>query len=374
MKNSKKIMCIVLALTLALFAGCSGNKKTEEANNSTDISSSVSVFSYSEAISDNGFWKNITALDYVELCKYSGISIPRSIHEVSENSINSEINTILAEYASEKQIKDRAVVDGDTVNIDYVGSIDGVEFEGGSTKGSGTNVTIGVTNYIDDFLEQLIGHTPGETFDVEVTFPEDYGNESLNGKDAVFKTTINYIVEAAIPELNDKFVADNLSSTYGWNTVAEMKADIRNNLQASSVLNYLQKYIIENSTVKSVPESIMKYQEDLMIDYIESLAGYYSMDLEDFLSIYENVSSTDELIEKYREDNTETASFRLIIQAIAEDANITVSDDDVSAYFVKYMGVADYSDYKEAYGMPYLKLVVLNQKVLDYLKDIAIME
>ena len=99
------------------------------------------------------------------------------------------------------QVTDRAVEDGDTVNIDYVGTVDGVEFEGGNTNGQGTNVTAGGTDYIDDFLTQIIGHMPGETFDVNVTFPDPYtSNEELSGKDAVFKTTINYISETPKPE------------------------------------------------------------------------------------------------------------------------------------------------------------------------------
>lgn len=87
------------------------------------------------------------------------------------------------------------VEDGDTVNIDYVGSIDGVEFSGGNTQGYGADLTIGSGSYIDDFEEQLIGYHPGDTVEVVVTFPEDYGNEELNGKEAVFVTTINGIYE-----------------------------------------------------------------------------------------------------------------------------------------------------------------------------------
>lgn len=87
------------------------------------------------------------------------------------------------------------VEDGDTVNIDYVGSIDGVEFAGGSTNGAGEDLTIGSGRYIDDFEEQLIGAHPGDTVEVNVTFPEDYGNEELNGKDAVFEVVINGIYE-----------------------------------------------------------------------------------------------------------------------------------------------------------------------------------
>lgn len=85
------------------------------------------------------------------------------------------------------------IEDGDTVNIDYVGSIDGVEFEGGNTKGNGADLVIGSHTYIDDFEEQLIDHHPGDSVDVTVTFPEDYGKDELNGKEALFKVTINGI-------------------------------------------------------------------------------------------------------------------------------------------------------------------------------------
>lgn len=87
------------------------------------------------------------------------------------------------------------VEDGDTVNIDYVGSIDGVEFSGGSTDGAGADLTIGSGTYIDDFEEQLIGYHPGDTVEVTVTFPEDYGVDDLNGQEAVFEVTINGIYE-----------------------------------------------------------------------------------------------------------------------------------------------------------------------------------
>jgi len=102
-------------------------------------------------------------------------------------------------YFAEKKVllieKTLEVKDGDTVNIDYVGSVDGVEFEGGNTNGAGADLTIGSGSYIDDFEEQLIGAHPGDTVEVKVTFPENYGNEELNGKDAVFTVTVNGIYE-----------------------------------------------------------------------------------------------------------------------------------------------------------------------------------
>lgn len=117
--------------------------------------------------------------------------------DTSSNTLQSESQQ--TEESPEEQTEtyqtDSALTieDGDTVNIDYVGTIDGVEFEGGNTNENGTDLVIGSGNYIDDFEEQLIGSHPGDTVEVQVTFPEDYGKEDLNGKDAIFTVTINGI-------------------------------------------------------------------------------------------------------------------------------------------------------------------------------------
>jgi trigger factor len=364
MKKHTTLLSLILVIVLALFAfaGCSTSQDT------------ITDFSYSGGIDDNGFWEDITALDYVELCDYESISIPSDIHEVTDEAIQTEIDTILANYESDTQVVDRAVESNDTVNIDYVGSIDGVEFDGGSTGGAGVDVTIGVTSYIDDFLEQLIGHTPGESFDIEVTFPEDYGNEELNGKDATFAITINYIVETTLPELTDEFVLENLSSDYGWSTVTEMETDIKNGLQSSAITSYVQEYIVENTNIISLPEALLEYQENSMLEYYQDYADYYGMELEDFLTSYVGVATIDELIQANSASMTEAANFSLIMQAIAEDAGISVSDEDVAAYFKDYTGLDDYSEYEESYGMPYLKLITLQQVVVDYLEDNAVLQ
>ncbi|MDD5095274.1 MAG: FKBP-type peptidyl-prolyl cis-trans isomerase [Dehalococcoidia bacterium] len=384
MKKHTTLLSFILVLILALFtfAGCTTTDTTETVDPTAPDTTAVGPtdpdtttdFTFSDGIDDNGFWENITALDHVQLCEYDSISIPSDIHEITDEAIQREIDTILANYASDGQVTDRPVADGDTVNIDYVGSIDGVEFDGGSTSGTGTNVTIGVTSYIDDFLEQLIGHNPGESLDIEVTFPEDYGQENLNGKDAVFAATINYIVEAMLPELTDEFVLNNLSSDYGWSTITEMEAGIRSGLQSSAMLSYVQEYIVQNTNIISLPEALLEYQKNSMISYYQGYAESYSMDIEEFLSSYVGVATIDELIQANIANMTETAKFPLIIQAIAEDASISVSDEDVAAYVKKYAGADDYSGYEENYGMPYLKLITLSQAVTDYLVDNAVLE
>ncbi|MEG0833731.1 MAG: FKBP-type peptidyl-prolyl cis-trans isomerase, partial [Oscillospiraceae bacterium] len=184
MKRITKGLCVVMAavLLVSVFAGC---KKKDDADTEN--------FNYSAALGDDGFWKGVKASKLVTLPEnYLSIEIPANVHTITDEAVGVEVGKLMDTFAKAEQLKNRAVADGDTLNIDYVGSIGGKEFEGGSTGGGGTSVTVGTTQYIDDFINQLIGHKPGDTFNIEVTFPDNYGKEELNGKDAVFVTTINY--------------------------------------------------------------------------------------------------------------------------------------------------------------------------------------
>ncbi len=337
--------------------------------------SPATSFSNSEGISDSGYWEGITALDHVKLADYQALKIPAQSVEVSDEALRTEIDNLLSNFTSEKQVTDRAVVDGDNVNIDYVGSVDGIEFAGGSTQGQGTDVTIGVTAYIDDFLEQLIGHTPGETFDIQVTFPDPYENNTeLSGKEAVFNVTINYISETVTAELTDEFVSQNLTASYGWSTVEEMRSKITEDLENKSIYNFIQNYLVENSTVSSTPESIISYQEKSLLAYYQDYADMYGMSLGEFLVNFVGIESAEQLVASYSEENLKQANYYLIMQAVAEDLKLSVSTEDVSTYFAKFMKTDDYSSYETEYGLPYLKQVVLFQTVLDNIADNAIFE
>ncbi|WP_434311662.1 trigger factor [Hominifimenecus sp. rT4P-3] len=394
MKKGKKWSCLFLAasMTAALLTSCTKQTtptETPEATSSVETTAAetssaastestsaaaetTAAYQYSEGLTEDGFFENLRALDYVTLPSYQGIEIPADVHTITEEKIQTSIDTQLSAYAKAEQVTDRAVVDGDTVNIDYVGSIDGVEFEGGTTRGAGTSVTIGVTNYIDDFLEQLIGHKPGETIQVEVTFPENYGKEELNGKDAVFVTTINYIEgEMITPELTDDFVKENFQAQYGWNTADEMKEGIRSDLQKSAESEFIWNYLMENSTISEVPEAVLEYEKGQMIQYYTSNAAMYGVDLNTFLTTMMGVASVDELVEKSAEDLNNSAKRRMIVQAIAEDASLGVTEEDLILYFTENMGTADYRSYEEFYGEGYLKMILLNEQVTNLLIENA---
>jgi trigger factor len=375
MKTVKTHFCLVAALAALLvsLSACGAPADPASGSSSSD-GGDASSFSYSDGIDENGLWEGLTATDYVELYDYDAFPVPSTVHAISDSAVQDEITAILESYATTEQITDRAIVDGDTVNIDYIGSVDGVEFDGGNTDGAGTDVTIGVTSYIDGFLEQLIGHNPGDAFDINVTFPEDYGVDELNGKAAVFATTVNYIAKTVAPELDDAFVADNLALDYGYSTVSEMQSGIHDDLQKNAIQNYIYEHLTTAVTVDSIPERLIDYQRNMMLQYYTEYAEGYGVELDEFLATYVGVASVDELIETNSESNRQAAQYSLVVQAITEDAKISVTNEDVAEYFESQMGSPDYSEYETDYGLPYLKQMVLVQKTMEYLSAHTILE
>lgn len=366
-----------LALTMtAALAGCgaagSNSASTSGSAASEDVPEMVEI-DYSKYIDENGFWKDIRALDYVTLPEYKGVEIPAEEIEPTEEEIESNRQSLLSQWAYYDEVTDRAVEDGDTVNIDYVGSVDGVEFTGGNTNGAGTTVTIGVTSYIDDFLEQLIGHKPGEAFDVNVTFPDDYNDSTdadgntvvLAGKDAVFTTTINYIQgdELLYPEMDDAFVAENLQSTYGWTTAAEANEGITNAIRNSKKYNYMLDYLEENAEITEVPEAISEYMREAQLAAINNQAASYGISV-DTLMMLSGYGSEDEYLAMLEEQLPEAAKFSLLRQAIAEQEGMTVTEEDIQ----EQLGDS-YDSYVETYGLNYIKQDMLIGMVDQLLLD-----
>ena len=339
MKRTIKTAAIIMALAL-LLAGCSSNK-----NNS----SNTSGFDRSEGLDENGYWKGITATEYVKLPDLSSI-------KVEQETIDSEIASFLAYYTDTKEVTDRAVKDGDTINIDFVGKIDGVEFEGGSTNGQGTEVTIGYDSFIDNMLERMVGHMPGETFDMNARFPDVYeNNPDLAGKDSVFTVTINYIVESVETKWTNEFVNGKLSEEYGWTTTAEAELGIKTAIAEDKLYDTAV-------FLKETPQILVDYQMNSMIAYYEQLAAAYGFDLATLVT-YMGYESVDSLKESYQQSAEKTAKFYLIYQAIAEGKSYKVTKDEIKAYFKDMSGSEDYSDYEDAFGLPYLKAMIMYEKM-----------
>jgi trigger factor len=384
MKKRLLNLCFIFIITFSilLLFGCNkdyepigrdGSKTSSESSGGANVPAAENPFSYSEGIDANGFWQNIRALDLIEQFDFHSFGIPSHIHFVSDSDVQREIDGILSYYPSSERITDRPVVSGDKVNIDYVGSIDGIEFAGGNTGGRGADVTAGSREYIADFLDQIIGYMPGDTVNVEVTFPDDYHAPDLAGKDALFVTVINYIKGDEIAqELTDEFVFLNLSNIFGWTTVAEMENEIRSDKRVQAVNRYITQFISDSVEVKSVPDSLIRYHERLLTDNFTNYASSNGFTVGELLDI-EGFSSMEELLREYHDEHVRSSSYFLVIQAVAESAGITVSDDDVAEYFAEHFGSGDISMYEEAYGMPYLKQYVLSEKVIGYIADNAVL-
>ena len=371
-KRTFKLLSLALCLAMLFtLAGCSGDASGSGDSSAAEGDAKYNYaggFDYSQNIAADGRWEGVTALDYVTLPgDYEAIALPEDVTTVSDEDVQTQVDSLLASYATTVEVTDRAVEDGDTVNIDYVGSVDGVEFEGGSTQGAGTSVTIGVTSYIDDFLEQLIGHMPGETFNVEVTFPDPYeNNPDLAGKDAVFVTTINYIEDSQLPEYNDAFVAENFAENGGYTTTAELEQAIKDSIVQNNTYNYVITYMNDNSTVSQVPDTMKEYQAYVMLDYYNTYASYFGMELNDFISQMLQAESQDALVEAQAENIEAAAKEALILQAVAEAQGITVD----TAAAQEMMG-ENYETAVSTYGEPYVLMNTMANKVIDQLMSTA---
>ncbi len=318
------------------------------------------AFDYSEGYDEKGFFDGVKALDYVTLLDYSSMELSDEAIP-SDDDVQAQIDKTLSSYTTTNQItdEDRLIEDGDTVNIDYVGSVDGVEFEGGSTEGNGTTVTIGVTSYIDGFLDQLIGHAPGENFDINVTFPDPYpNNEELSGKEAVFNITINYIEETVTPEFDDDFIAENLPD---YESADDYRQSIYDKLYKQNLYNELFQYVVENSEVEDVPDSVVDTVYNERYQYYSSIASMYGVDMNTFLS----ANGLDD--DSFREMCKTYASNYLVLQAVMENEGWEM-DADTAKESLDFTD-EDYEKAVGVYGEPYVLFAASTDYVLGKLSE-----
>ena len=346
----------LLGLTAVFFlTACNSSKQEEEAT--TEAKSDEIVIDYSAGLTKEGILDGITASELVTVCEYKNIEIPKDEVDPSDDDVEDQIENLLTNYGEyEGQAEEK-----DTVNIDYVGKIDGEEFSGGTA--SGQSLEIGSHTFIDSFEEQIIGHEPGETFDVEVTFPSDYASEEVAGKDAVFQVTLNYIV----PELTDDFVAENFSESNGISTVKELKKAIKENLRTSNENTYLWDYLLTNSTFHEIPEDVMESRLEVSLNILrKQYHDYMGYDDEQIMNMYD-CESMEEVKENLRSDTEKSVKYYILSAVISEKENLKVDDTALE----HYLGEENVSAYNEAYGEPYVNAQVLISVVSDFLIENA---
>lgn len=266
----------------------------------------------------------------VVLGDYKGLEIEAVPDEVSDEMIENEIDKQRHLNARHINIDDRAAEDGDKVNIDFEGKVDGEVFEGGSAEDQ--ELELGSGSFIPGFEEAIVGHEIGETFDIDVKFPEDYFNEDLKGKDAVFTITLNSIAVEELPEVDDEFIKD-ISE---FDTVEEYKADLKKQkteeveANAKNIrMDRALEAVAANAKV-DVPEVMVNNAIDEQIRNMDNNMRSQGLQLEQYLQMLGQ--SLDDFKDSMRPDAEKDVLKSLVLEAIVEAEKFEISDDEVEAY------------------------------------------
>ncbi len=324
------------------------------------------VSDQSAGLTSEGMIENVVATDYVTLPSYTNMVMNYYENAMSEEELNEMITSELSLKSVYLQEYDKAIANGDRINIDFVGSIDGVEFEGGNTGGAGTDVTVGQGQYIAGFEEQLVGHKVGETFDINVTFPEDYAKEDLQGKDAVFKITVNGIY--SIPELTDAYVKSEHGDVAS--TVEEYKEYLQDQHIEGKKESFAFLFVQNSATIKSYPNEYVRIQMGREKFFEEQSFNYMKeFGLVENWSDYIQMSDA-EFEAEVRIRAEETVKKQLLIQAIFESENMTVTQDDLNKVVLEFESdLSAYDQVIEEYGQGYIYQLAMEDIVKNFLVE-----
>ena len=262
----------------------------------------------------------------VSLGKYKGVEVEKTDVSVSDEEVEAELSAEQEKNASYNEITDRPAADGDKVNLNFEGFVDGVAFEGG--KGEDYPLTIGSGSFIPGFEEQLVGAEIGKEIEVNVTFPENYQSAELAGKPAVFKCTVLKITEKVLPELNDEF-ADDVSE---FSTLEEYKADIRKNLEVkkeekarTEKENKVIDAIIADSEIE-IPEPMLKAQQEQIVDEFAQRLQSQGLNIDQYFSYIGG--SREKMMEEVKDQADKRIRTRLVLEEIVKAENIVATEED----------------------------------------------
>ncbi|RIO86016.1 trigger factor [Staphylococcus gallinarum] len=322
---------------------------------------------------DMTFEATVVVEPEVQLGDYKGLEIEKQSSELTDEEVQESIDHQLGHLAEMVVKEDGAVEDGDTVNIDFDGYVDGEQFEGG--QADGYDLEIGSGSFIPGFEEQLVGVKAGEEKDVNVTFPEEYHAEELAGKEATFKTKVNEIKFKDVPELTDE-IANELDAEA--NTVDEYKENLRKRLaeqKATEAENAQKEEAINkasNNATIDIPEAMINTELDRMVQEFGQRMQQQGLNLETYFQI----SGQDEsqLREQMKDDAEERVKTNLTLTAIADAEEVEVTDADIDKELEKVSEQFNISveDIKQTLGSTdIVKNDVRIQKVIDLLVDEA---
>lgn len=328
---------------------------------------------YSIGLDATGKIKGVKAEQFVELADFNALNMNKTDYYPTAEEEQTYIDAIVESYPDLSDKKNVTVKEKDTVSVDYVGRIDGKEYEGGSTNGMGVRVTLGTLTYPEEFENGIIGHKTGETFDVSVPFAEDFPNEELAGKTVVYTITLNGIYETA--EFNDEFVKKNFGNSV--ENAEDFLNKYRMNAAQDKFDEYVKDYAVSESKVKTYPAGYLSKMKKFI-----KAKDYKQMETTN--STYQNLYGKDAYKDvldmrkmdkkEYRQEvlksAKEQADENLIMQALFEKFNLSVTDEDIKEVTSSFgFNEDEYDQAVERFGEPYLYEQAMINVVNNYLAE-----
>lgn len=364
MKKYVKLTLCGLA-ALAVVTGCS---KKEESAAETTAAETTAAETRAE-ITDFG--------KLVKLGTYKGVEVTKMDTTVTDEDVDNQIEKILAANPEYIAVTDRAAQNGDRLDIDFVGKLDGEAFDGGTSKGY--DLEIGSGTFIAGFEDGLIGVGIGETVDLPLTFPENYTAE-LAGKDVIFTVTVNEVKR--MKELTDELINEVTEGEYA--DLASYKENVRTMLEENAAVtreNAIKTEILtqiaSNSEITEYPQEMVDYSVADMTNYYESYAAMYGMEFAEFLNAYFGLSE-EEFAEQAVTVVKQNLQQELYVKAIAETEGIEIDDEEYAAGCQKYMddyGFESVEALVEAIGgEETMRLSLLLDETYEYLLENSIVE
>lgn len=371
---------VVIVAIVAIVVGFGKKEETDTSNKA------IKAEEYNDSLKSNAeIYKK-----YVTLSDYKGleVEVDRSSLEVTDEDVQSYIDSSITSFGETETITEGVTAKGDTITLDYSGTLNGEAFKGGTA--TDTTYTIGSGMFISDLDEGLEGLVLGQEYQIPCKFPESYSTEDLAGKDTIFTVTVHSINKTILPEVTDAWVAENASKLGTEATTVEgYRADVKEFLEeqaadtfATTKYNSIIKLIKEGTTISGYPEKEVESLKTILKENIQSeydtYATYYSSyyDITDFSSYLSNMYNlnSDEEYEEYALESVKSyLDEKMILTIIAVDNGIEVSADDINNMGKEYADYYGYDDYQaiiDEYGEEMngeLGYEVLYEKTSDFL-------
>ncbi len=308
----------------------------------------------------------------VKISSYKGMKIREYAYNVKDEEIDAEIARVQDRNARKVDVTDRAAQNGDIANIDFVGSVDGVKFEGGEAEGF--DLTLGSGQFIPGFEDQVIGMNIGESKDINVTFPEEYQAENLKGKAAVFAVKLNKLQGKELPEVTDEFIKE----ATGSDTVEAYKAKTRERLEQQAARkandateNSILEAIAANTEVE-IPQAMIEREIDGLVQKFEYQLMYQGLKLQDYLDFLKTTMA--DFRKNYEEQAAKNVKNQLIIGKLIEEEKVEATEEEIDAKVAEQAAsvgktVEEYKKNFDPRQIDYIRSDIVITKLFKALKD-----